>query len=178
MLKFSKTEEGKPRRRHETARALEIPLGWANAIIVFVREYADRISVIFSVIAPGQRHDDAAFFDSFHLSEKALPRLARLAKVTGTAQGDPTEGDWTLNPNDMLGKTLKVQVKHEEYEGETKVRTEMFGLDSWNTPAAEELKIIAQVREGLAESEKRAAAKAAAPSNSNGAKTNHDEVPF
>jgi len=70
------------------------------------------IDVVFQV-------DGKRVYDNLVFSQGALPRT----KSAFQAMGLKTKGDYEPNPDDILGKTCKVTIEHEEYESEQGTKT-------------------------------------------------------
>lgn len=125
-----------------------IPNGKYNVIVVSCIDKETRYATKFRVVNPGGDHDGAEFYDDFHTSEKALPRLARLARIcTGQAV---TEADWEFEPEWAIGKTLAVETKNEpktdKYDERTRINYMRF--DAW-TPEGDFLAEVQRIREEL-----------------------------
>jgi hypothetical protein len=107
--------------------------GLYHAYIKDVDESEERfpakVVVEFEVLAgstPGQAEKTHTEF--FSLSEKALPRLQRLAMATGLI-GPDEEKDVSFN--DAVGKDCVVEVEEQMYEGKKRSRLTFMGI--WNT---------------------------------------------
>jgi hypothetical protein len=76
-----------------------------------------------------------AVWDTCWLSEKAMWRIK---KVLSALQYPIPEGEFDLNPADLIGRRMFVVVDHEEYDGKTRARVVDHTVDgTWDGTVAE-----------------------------------------
>jgi hypothetical protein len=76
-----------------------------------------------------------AVWDTCWLSEKAMWRIK---KVLSALQYPIPEGEFDLNPADLIGRRMFVAVEHEEYDGKVRAVVKNHTLDaSWDGVVAQ-----------------------------------------
>jgi len=143
---------GKLGDREKTPR---IPEGWHHAVVIAVNDQTEapppgrkpRLGVRFAVIAPSApAYNWAECWEDYYISGAALPRLAMLAVATGVNQGDPNTGEWTLEPADLIGHTVEIEIQDDQFERTNadggvevvdKKRLTFAGMRAWKPGDAE-----------------------------------------
>ena len=162
MARFGKTETNGGKGFGDASRASLIPAGpsknnleWHNCLIAHVKtddethEDKPRYALIFGIVDPGGDLHGAGWWEDFLLTDRALGRLGRLAKVTGTAKGNPDTEEWEMNPIDLLGRPVKVGVYTDEYNGKSRVAAGFLAFEPWE-PEGDWLESVKQEQAGLA----------------------------
>ena len=88
-----------------------------------------------------------AIWDSVWVTEKAMWRVKKLLLAL---RYEVPEGEFDLNPAELIGRRMFVGVDHEEYDGKTRVRVvEMLPNEDWDPANIEPPKPFEKADDGI-----------------------------